>query len=320
MRDVAILRRRAPLLACATLIAAMAVFPAFRPNDYYWLGFLLLAAAYGIYAVSWDIFSGFTGEINFGHSFFIGLAAYSSSLLCVKAGWKLVPSIAAGVLVAGAAGFLVGLLSLRLRGPFFSMLTLALAGLLSKLILFFSKYTGGEEGLAGLPALTSEVRWDYLLVLALAVFSFTALYLLSASRFGTILKSIRHSPDFVEASGINVTFYKVAAFTVSGLFAGVGGAVYPFTQMHVGVETASVALSTNVLVMALVGGMGTITGPLVGAISMAVLDELLRKAGEARFFIYWSVVVSVIVLAPSGILGGSSPLGGLRRLLRGAHA
>ncbi len=308
-------RKHAPLAVCILLFAAMGTFSVVRPTDFYWLGFLLLAALYAVYAISWDIFSGFTGEINFGHSFFIGLSAYAASLLCLKAGWKIIPSVAAGALLASAAGFLVGLLSLRLRGPFFSMLTLVLAGLLSKLALFFSKYTGGEEGLAGLPSLTSEVRWDFMIVLVFAAFSFAILYLLGASRFGRILKSIRHSPDFVEASGINVTFYKVTALTISGFFAGLAGAVYPFTQMHVGLETVSVALSTNVLVMALVGGMGTVTGPLAGAIGMTVLDELLRKAGEARFFIYWAVVVTVIFVSPSGIFGGVAPLMRLRRLL-----
>ena len=271
-------------------------------DDPYYLEILFLCHYYAILACSWDILSGFTGTINFGHAFFIGGAGFAGALLNLHLGWGPWLTLPFGGLLAALSGFLVGSFTLRLRGPYFAAVTFSFACLLYKACMVSSKVLGGEEGLSGITRLMKTSLGNYYFsgILMLAVVFF--LFFLSKSSFGLILRSIGENEMASEASGINTTFYKLLAFTISACIAGVAGSMYVHAQMHVGPEIAHESLSAMVLIMAVVGGIGTIIGPLIGAYVLMIVNEGLRSIGEFRLLIYTSAVVVVILFAPKGLM------------------
>jgi branched-chain amino acid transport system permease protein len=284
------------ILSVSVLLAPVVV------RDPYYLELLFLCHYYVILACSWDLLTGFTGNVNFGHAFFIGGAGFAGALLNLHVGWGPWLTLPIGGLVAALCGLLVGSFTLRLRGPYFAAVTFCFATLLYKWIMIRYEIFGGEEGLPGIDWLMETTLGNYYFsgILMLAFISF--LYLLSKSSFGLILRSIGENEIASEGSGINTTFYKIVAFMISAFIAGVAGAMYGHAQMHVGPEMAHDSLSALVLIMAVVGGMGSIIGPIMGAYLLTLVNESLRFMGEFRLLIYSSAVVAVILFAPKGLL------------------
>jgi len=275
--------------------------PLFVRGDYH-LELLFLCHYYVILACSWDLLTGFTGNVNFGHSFFIGGAGFAGALLNMHLGWGYWLTIPFGGVVAALCGLLVGSFTLRLRGPYFAAVTFCFATLLYKWIMIRYDVFGGEEGLPGIDWLMETAVGNYYfsgIFMLLVVFF---LFFLSKSSFGLILRSIGENETASEGSGINTTVYKIVAFMISACIAGMGGAMYGHAMMHVGPEMAHDALSTLVLIMAVVGGMGSIIGPVIGAYLLTLANESLRFMGEFRLLIYSSAVVLIILFAPKGLL------------------
>jgi branched-chain amino acid transport system permease protein len=270
-------------------------------GEIYHLELLFLCHYYVMLACSWDLLTGFTGNVNFGHAFFIGGAGFAGALLNKHLGWGPWLTLPVGGLAAALCGMLVGSFTLRLKGPYFAAVTFCFAALLYKWIMIDHKRLGGEEGLSGLDWLTPSPLGNYYLSAGLMVTFVAFLYLLSKSSFGLILRSIGQNEVASEGSGINTTYYKIVAFMISAFIAGVGGAMYGHAQMHVGPEMAHDALSSLVLMMAVVGGMGSIIGPIIGAYLLTLVNESLRFMGELRLLIYSSAVVIVILFAPKGL-------------------
>lgn len=289
----------APRLLLVALLAVAYALPAFLQSRYT-LELLFLANYYVVLACSWDFLSGYTRNINFGHAFFIGGAAYLSAILNLKLGWPPTVTIPLGGLAAAGSGAVVGLATLRLRGPYFAAVTFCFATILFKLSRI-TRIAGSEEGLSGIDPLTSDIRYDYLLSLTLVVASVAILYALSRSRVGLMLRSIGQNEDASQACGVNTTRYKVLAFVISSFLAGIAGSVYGHFQMHVGPEMASASLSSMVLIMAVVGGMGTVLGPVAGAYILTLANELLRAIGELRLLVYSLLVIVVVFVAPRGL-------------------
>lgn len=284
------------IFSAAVMLAPLVI------RDEYYLELLFLCHYYVILACSWDLLSGYTGNINFGHAFFIGGAGYIGAFLNLYLGWSPWYTIPVGAGVAAICGLLVGSLTLRLRGPYFAAVTFSFAALLYKWIMIKYNIFGGEEGLSGLDPLTETSLGSYYVsgVIMLAVVFF--LYFLSRSSFGLVLRSIGENETASEGSGINTTYYKIVAFVISAFLAGMAGAMYGHVQMHVGPEMAHDSLSMLVLIMAVVGGMGSITGPVIGAYVLTLANEALRFIGEFRLLIYSSAVLVIIYFAPKGLL------------------
>ncbi len=271
-------------------------------DEIYHLELLFLCHYYVMLACSWDLLTGFTGNVNFGHAFFIGGAGFAGAILNKHLGlgpWLTLP---AGAFLAGLCGLIVGSFTLRLRGPYFAAVTFCFAALLYKWIMIRHEIFGGEEGLSGLDWLTPTPLGNYYLSGLLMLGSVTGLYFLSCSSFGLALRSIGQNESTSQGSGIDTTKYKITAFVISASIAGLAGAMYGHAQMHVGPEMAHDSLSSLVLMMAVVGGMGSIIGPVIGAYLLTLVNESLRFMGELRLLIYSSAVVLVILFAPKGLL------------------
>ena len=281
-------------------------------EDPYYLELLFLCHYYVILACSWDLLSGYTGNINFGHAFFIAGAGYTGALLNLNLGWPYWLTLPVGGIIAALFGLLVGVVTLRLKGPYFASVTFCFGTLLYKLFMVSSKSLGGEEGLSGIAPLSDSPLGNYYFSGIFMVVVILGLYFLSRSSFGLILRSIGENETASEGSGINTTYFKVVAFMISAGIAGVAGAMYAHAQMHVGPEMAHDSLSALVLMMAVVGGMGSIIGPIMGAYLLTLVNESLRFMGELRLLIYSGAVVAVILFAPKGLLEILSQ--GFRRL------
>ncbi|MFZ0838574.1 MAG: branched-chain amino acid ABC transporter permease [Xanthobacteraceae bacterium] len=288
-------------LGAAVGLLILAVAPLVFSSGYI-IGVLTVALCFGIWAASWDFMSGLTGRENFGHSLFIGAGAYTAGFLNVNFGANPWWSLLAAPCVAVAFSLAVGFPTLRLRGPYFALAMLSGAAVMQNLTVIFSTYTGGQDGLNGLePILDSTLAYYYLTLAFLAAITLI-LKLIAMSPWGTILRAIRGDEASCQAAGINVTFYKIASLVISAACAGLGGALYAHYQLQVGPDLFAIVLSINIIIMVYVGGIGTIYGPVGGAILLNVLTESLRVFSEYRLWVYTLLLVFILFFMPQGLI------------------
>jgi branched-chain amino acid transport system permease protein len=280
------------LLAAVPLISASS----------YIIGIMTVALCYGMWAASWDFMSGLTGRENFGHSLFIGAGAYTAGFLNVNFGVAPWWSLLAAPPVAVLFSIVIGLPTLRLKGPYFALAMLSGAAVMQQFTIIFSSYTGGQDGLNGLdPILDSPLAYYYL-TLGFLIAATVLLKLLANSSWGIILRAIRGDEATCQAAGIDVTFYKMASLMISAAVAGLGGALYAHYQLQVGPDLFAVVLSINIIIMVYVGGIGSIYGPVGGAIFLNVLTEALRGVSEYRLWVYTLVLIVILFLLPQGLI------------------
>jgi branched-chain amino acid transport system permease protein len=263
----------------------------------------LLTAA--LFAVSLHFIMGPAGMHSFGHAAYFGLGAYGAALLALRAGWPMEAALLAGPLVAALGALVFGWFSVRLSGVYLAMLTLAFAQICWSVGFQWDDFTGGSNGLTGVwPSawLTSKTAY-YLLTLALVGLSVLALRRVLFSPFGYAMRAGRDSPLRADAIGIDVKRVQWMAFVVAALFAGVAGALFAFSKGSISPDTMAVGKSVDGLVMVLLGGLQTLTGPLVGAVTFTWLQDSVARSTD-----YWRAVLGVIVLLlvlafPQGIAG-----------------
>ncbi len=302
------------LLLAAVLAAAGA---ACFGSSVYLHEVLIVAVLHAQYAASWDLFSGPTELDNFGHALFIGMAAYGSALLGRHLGLSPWLSVPAGAVAAALLGAVIGALTLRLRGPYFSLATLACAAVGFKLAYLLSGVTGGEEGLSGLRTFTGEARSDLLVCLLFFSMSMVAMMAFQRSRQGLILRATRHNEEAAQACGLDTARCKVQAFMLSGFLAGIGGGLHGHTQMQVNPELLSGSLCVLVVLLATVGGRGTLVGPALAAAVLALANEGLRAIEPYRALMFTGSLIVLVWLVPDGLVaavrGGSGPARGHER-------
>jgi branched-chain amino acid transport system permease protein len=289
------------------LLALFYLVPAFTDN-FYVLSVFTTAYFYIIFATSWDVFAGYAHLMNFGHALFIGIAGYLTALVDRQLGLPPLLVLPMCAVVCGALGMFIGYLTLRLHGPYFAMITIAFAAVAYESSIMFSEYTGGEEGIPGIRPLTDSLLGDYYFVLVVMTLIFLFLLWFTRGRWGLLLKAISQNEDAVLASGINTAWVKIKAYSISGALCGMGGSLYVYSLTHVGPTSLEQVLSTTILIMAMVGGMGTITGPFLGALVLVLFNELSRDLEEYRLLIYTVMVVAIIFFAPRGIISWGEPL------------
>jgi len=303
--------KKIDLLGALIAVAALALAPWLLGSNYV-TGILTVALCFGMWAASWDFMSGLTGRENFGHSLFIGAGAYTAGFLNVNYGLSPWWSLPAAPLVAVAFSIVIGFPTLRLRGPYFALAMLSGAAVMQSLTIIFSEVTGGQDGLNGLfPLFDSELA-QYYLTLFILVVTVVILKLIANSPWGTILRAIKGDEASCQAAGINVTFYKIASLMISAAFAGLGGALYAHYQLQVGPDLFAVILSINIIIMVYVGGMGSIYGPVCGALFLNLLTEGLRGLSEYRLWVYTLILIFILFFLQQGLFAP------LWRRIRGA--
>jgi branched-chain amino acid transport system permease protein len=293
--------RTAVLLVCLILL----LFPVISQEPFI-LRVLILASIFAVFAASWDLLSGFTGQINFGHALFFGVAAYTAAILNWNLGWAPWATIPLGAVAAVLAGLVVGIPCLRLRGTYLAFATLAFPLILLGVVYAIPKITHGELGIYGIAPLSgSRVASYYIAIPSMIVLGFV-MWRITDSRIGLIFHAIREDEVTARASGINTTRYKLLAFCLSGLFAGIAGGLYAHFVKAAGPSTLELLLSFQVIIWAVFGGIATIYGPMAGVIILYPLTEFvliryLAVPSETRLLIFASIVLLVLLFMPQGL-------------------
>jgi len=271
-------------------------------QDPYLLRILILTSIFAILAASWDLLSGFTGQVNFGHALFFGVGAYTSALLNLHA---LIPpwgSIPLGAVAAVVAGLIVGIPCLRLRGTYLALTTLAFPIILMGIVFAIPDITGGELGVSGLSRLSNSRLHDYYITVVVMLGLCTIMWKITDSKTGIIFHAIREDELAVRASGINTTRYKLLAFSLSGLFAGISGGLYAHFMRIAGPSTLEVSMSFTVVIWAVFGGIVTIYGPVGAVFILFPLLEFLRFWPEFRMLMFAVVILLILLYMPDGLL------------------
>ncbi len=270
-------------------------------QDPYLLRILVLTSIFAILAASWDLLSGFTGQMNFGHALFFGVGAYSAALLNLHAHIPPWGSIPLGALAAVLAGLIIGIPCLRLKGTYLALTTLAFPIILLGIVFAIPEITGGELGVSGLERLTGSRLGDYYLTTVLMIVLCTIMWKITDSNTGIIFHAIREDEVAVRASGINTTRYKLLAFSLSGFFAGISGGLYAHFMRIAGPANLEVSMSFTVVIWAIFGGIVTIYGPVGAVFILFPLLEFMRFWPEYRMLMFAVIILLILLYMPEGL-------------------
>jgi branched-chain amino acid transport system permease protein len=293
------------LSVVAVLVIAPLVVTAFFSS--YYIGILTQALALGIFALGLDLATGYTGLISFGHAAFLGLGAYVTMLVLLNVTGLLPVAIVVAVVVATLVAWLTGYLGIRVSGVYFAMLTLAVAEMFHQLSVDLETLTGGTNGLGmTLPAVPLVNLGDTMTIYYIALAVIVALYLLAVrileSPFGTSLIAIRDSEHRMRALGYDVDKYKRRAFALSGAYGGIAGVIYALFFTFISPGIFSWTTSGDVIVMMILGGMGTLYGPIFGAGVFVVLENILSTYVAHWELLLGVLLIAVVIFAPRGLV------------------
>jgi len=293
----------------------------------YILQVICLAGINIILAVSLNLINGFTGQFSIGHAGFMAIGAYASAFLTVTYGERiraglgflppfardgalLLAGLAVGGLLAAIAGFFVGVPSLRLRGDYLAIVTLGFGEIIRVWILNIDA-VGGARGFSGIPKL-ANFFWIYLFAaISIAIVSRTV-----RSSFGRTLIAIREDEIAAEAMGVDTTRSKVISFVLSSAMAGVGGGLFGHYLMYVHTNSFTFIKSIEIIIMIVIGGLGSITGSVVGAVLYIGLTEGLREFAQYRMVLFSLLLIVIMIVRPGGLLGQREIASLLRRSRR----
>jgi branched-chain amino acid transport system permease protein len=278
----------------------------------YLMHLMILSLIYGVLVCSWNLLFGLMGVFSFGHQAFFGIGAYITGLAAMKIG---VPPWLC-FLLGGAGAALISLViswpTFRLKGPYLAIVTLAFAEVLRIICSNWVELTRGQLGMSVSPIFLGTTRYEYYyLILAIFVATWVILSKLMQSSWGLAVYAIRESQDAAESLGVNVVKLKRLAFVLTSFMAGIAGAFYAY---YIGILTPDILGSGvifTILVMGLFGGIGTLHGPIIGALALTFLAEYLRGIGDYRYLVYSLIIIFTVMFLPGGMMGGIKRLKGL---------
>jgi branched-chain amino acid transport system permease protein len=280
-------------------LAPLAIYPVF----------LMKVMCFALFACAFNLLIGYVGLLSFGHAMFFGFAAYVSAYSVKTWGFTPELGILAGTAVAALMGLVAGAIAIRRQGIYFAMVTLALA----QMVFFFclqAKFTGGEDGIQSIPRRPLlgmlDIRNDfifYYVVLAIFLFGFLLIYRTIHSPFGQVLKAIRENEPRAISLGYRVDRYKLLAFVLSATLAGLAGSTKAIVFQLASLTDVTWQMSGEVVLMTLVGGMGTVLGPVIGAAIIIAMQNYLAQFGEWVLVIQGAIFVVTVLLFRRGVVG-----------------
>ena len=302
-----------PRLLSLLFFLLLLSLPVVRPT-FVVLDRLIFANIMAIFAASWDLLVGRTGQMSLGHALFFGLGAYGTAILHDFYSLPLLVTIPLSIAITVLVALVLGIPSLRVKGPYLALVTMAFPLIATGIVFFFKEWTGGESGIWGLPTFFPSLSpkyerfvANYYLTLLTLFISGVILYKIANSKIGIVFVSILDDELASKASGINVTKYKLMAFAISALFASLAGCVYAHVMTGVGRSTLSLTRSFLPVVMTMFAGLGTIYGPIAGSYFFYSLDRyvlgrfMLDVPNEWHMFIFIVIVVILIIKWPRGM-------------------
>jgi len=268
----------------------------------YWRGILVLCAMNVLLALSLNLVLGYTGQLNLGQSAFFGIGAYVSTILIKSYGWNFWLAALAAVGAAGLVGVALAAFAVRLRGHYLAIASLGFAVITYQVLVNWESVTQGVRGIYGiLPPVPNAVALFYL-VAAIGLVVYFVLDNLVRSPVGDTLRAIREDEVSAAALGVNAALWKAFAFGLGSAIAGLAGCFYPGFVGTLVPDAFGIVESFTMMAMVIIGGMGTMIGPVIGAIVLTFLPELLRGFGELRLMIYGLALTLVVLFMPGGIV------------------
>jgi branched-chain amino acid transport system permease protein len=299
-------RLRAWAPALPWLIAVAMLGYAFVAGGYL-VTVMSFALIYAIFVLGLNLFMGYAGQVTFGHNAFAALSGYASAVLTTAHGWPPLPAFAAGMALALAAALIVGYPTLRLKGHYLAMATLAIGLIVYEAAVHWQSVTGGYMGISGIPPigigrfeLVSERAQLAFLSVMVALASWSAIRLRS-SRFGRALAATAGSEDAARALGIDVAHYKLLAFLISAAYAALAGSLFVHVVGFVSPEVYGLHMVVLAFTMLYVGGIGTGAGPLIGAVIISLLPETFRGLKDYQDLAYGAGLILLLIYAPKGL-------------------
>ncbi len=295
------------LLWAAVAVVALGL-PLLVGNSFY---LHILAGAYitAIAVYGLNVILGWTGLLNLGHAAFFGIGAYGVALLETRLGWPFWPALLAGCLAAMLLGLLVGLIGLRTRGNYFAIFTAAIGVMIATVFTNWQELTGGNIGIVniapptiGSHALDDDVAKYYLVVVALA-FAILVCTLVRRSLVGRTFLAIADNESLARATGIDVPRTKLVAFVLSTFLAGFAGGIFAMYQGNLDPGSSGLDITFEQLLYLVIGGIGTLAGPLLGTLVLVAGSELLQGIQQYRFLIFGPLLVLLVIFFPRGIVG-----------------
>lgn len=267
-----------------------------------WTITMVYASIWAVYAVSFDLFSGYSGRINMGYAMFPGISAYTTAVLSAKYGLSPWLSMPAGMLSAGLLALALGVAALRIKGVYFALASSILPLVLFQIVHIIDDPFGGEEGIWGVPPVFTDNFHNLLgatgllgLVLALSIW-------MVKGKTGLVLRAIKGGDLTAQALGVNTFRALLLVFIISAMLGGAAGAYLAHFQMFVGPEVLFIVATLQVITFAQVGGPATIVGPLLASFILVTLNEYLREWADIRLLIYFTVLVLLLRFAPDGLI------------------
>ena len=290
-------------LRVAAAVVVLALLPLALETPY-WRGILIICAMNVLLAMSLNLVLGYTGQLNLGQSAFFAIGAYVSTVLIKTYGWNFWLAAAAAVAAAGIVGLALAAFAVRLRGHYLAIASLGFAVITYQIIVNWERVTEGVRGIYGIrppPGFGSSLALFYLVAgIALAVY--LILDNLVRSPIGETLRAIREDEVSAASLGINPARWKAFAFGIGAAIAGLAGCFYPGFVGTLVPEAFNIVESFTMLAMVIVGGMGTMIGPVIGAVVLTFLPELLRGIGELRLLVYGVALTLAVLFMPGGIV------------------
>ena len=294
-------------------VAAALLFPQLGVKNYY-LHIAVLSLLHILLALGLNLIAGYAGQLSLAHAAFFGIGAYTTALLTLNQHWSFWLAAPIGAVVAGLVAVVIGLPTLRLKGPYFVISSMGFGEIVRLIFLNWQSVTRGPNGLPGIPApdpinlgfakLTFESRMESYYLILFVLFGVLILYYnLVNSRIGRALRAIRNDYIAAQVMGIHIAFYRILAFAGGAALAGLTGALYSGYIRFISPDTFTSGESINILIMMVIGGMGTIVGPIIGAVTITYLLETMRVFAEYRLVIYGLLMFVVILYMPQGVAG-----------------
>lgn len=298
--------RRNPVMPAVWALAAGLVAYVFVTGGYL-IAVLHFAAIYVVFVTGLNIFMGYAGQVSFGHNAFAAISGYTSAVLTANHGWEPLPAAGLGLLGALTCALIVGYPTLRLRGHYLAMATLAIGLIVYEVAVQWQAVTQGYMGISGIPPLgigkltvTSDraiLAW----LMAFALIGVLAAAGIRRSRLGRAFVAIAGSEDAARALGIDVARYKLIAFLISAFYAAVAGSLFVHAVGFVSPEVYGLHMVVLAFTMLYVGGIGTIAGAALGALVIALLPETVRRFSEYQDLAYGALLILILIYAPGGL-------------------
>jgi branched-chain amino acid transport system permease protein len=298
----------APYRIYGVFLIVVFVAPIFIESKYF-LNVLVFCAIHTIIVVGYSIFFGYAGQISLGHAAFYGLGAYCSGVLTVKFGYSPWTALGIGIVLTAIVSFIIGLPTLKLKGHYLAMATLAFAIIIQILFIELDFLTEGNSGLVGIPEIAffgipinTDIRYYYFawtFALVIILFSLN----LVDSRVGRALRALNDKELGAKAMGVNTEKYKIQIFVLSAVYASVAGSLYTHYITFLSPEGFGFHFSILILIMVTFGGLGSIWGGVIGAVSLTILPELLRAYKDFDIIAYGVILIIFMMFMPKGIVG-----------------